>query len=139
MLNGLPDALVQRVRQEYGSYAERLLHHLAHEGPVSRTLRFLEPLEPLAVDGFAKERSVPWHPNAVYFNRDAAKNPKPWHTDPAYQAGAWYVQEAAGLMVHHLMERLQQEEAPMGCLLDACAAPGGKTLTLMDFLPQEGG
>lgn len=139
MLNGLPDALVQRVRQEYGSYAEHLLHQLAYEGPVSRTLRFLEPLEPLAVDGFAREGSVPWHPNAVYFNRDAAKDPRPWHYEPAYQAGAWYIQEAAGLMVHHLMERLQQEGASMGCLLDACAAPGGKTLTLMDFLPPEGG
>jgi 16S rRNA C967 or C1407 C5-methylase (RsmB/RsmF family) len=139
MTTRLPDALVQRVFKEYGSYAEQLLHYLGNEPPVSRSLRFLEPLQANEVDGLTIQAPVPWHPSAVYFDRAEAIEQRPWHTYPAYQAGAWYIQEASGLMVNYLLQKLQQDGASMGYLLDACAAPGGKTLTLLDFLPPDGG
>jgi len=55
--------------------------------------------------------------------------------DPAFQAGAYYVQEASSMFIEHLLKSLQ---IPKGIYLDLAAAPGGKSTLLSTFLGDEG-
>lgn len=56
--------------------------------------------------------------------------------DPAFAAGAYYVQEASSMFVGWLTERLELPDNPM--VLDLCAAPGGKTTLLSSIVGQSG-
>jgi len=71
---------------------------------------------------------VAWCPKAFYLNS------RPSFTmDPLFHAGAYYVQEASSMFIHHLISSvLQDKEGLMA--LDLCAAPGGKT-TLLSSMP----
>lgn len=55
--------------------------------------------------------------------------------DPAFHQGVYYVQEAASMFVWHVLRSVLPGDAPLW-LLDACAAPGGKTTAAIDALPQ---
>lgn len=61
--------------------------------------------------------------------------------DPAWHAGAYYVQDASSMViapvVRELVDDLQKEGAQGIVYLDACAAPGGKTTAALDVLPPE--
>jgi len=71
---------------------------------------------------------VPWCPNAFYLNS------RPSFTmDPLFHAGAYYVQEASSMFIHHLVSTVLQDKTGL-MALDLCAAPGGKT-TLLSSLP----
>jgi 16S rRNA C967 or C1407 C5-methylase (RsmB/RsmF family) len=68
---------------------------------------------------------VPWHRHARYVH------PRPNFTlDPLFHAGAYYVQEPSGLVLDSIGLPIDR---PL-TVLDACAAPGGKTTTLLDLL-----
>lgn len=72
---------------------------------------------------------VPWCPNAWYLPE------RPVFTlDPAFHAGAYYVQEASSMFVYHALSQVLGEERGLKAL-DLCAAPGGKT-TLLASMPQ---
>lgn len=47
--------------------------------------------------------------------------------DPAFHAGAYYVQEASSTIVGTIVAKLLSHLAPNAVLLDLCAAPGGKS------------
>jgi 16S rRNA C967 or C1407 C5-methylase (RsmB/RsmF family)/NOL1/NOP2/fmu family ribosome biogenesis protein len=54
--------------------------------------------------------------------------------DPLWHAGAYYVQESSSMFLSAIIHSISQEfSAPV--VLDLCAAPGGKTSTLLDSLP----
>lgn len=79
---------------------------------------------------------VPWSDGLGYW----LAGPRPvFAFDPAWQAGLYYVQDASsmalGAALRHILDSGQLHPGP--CLaLDACAAPGGKSLSLADTLPQ---
>ncbi|MGL5682277.1 MAG: methyltransferase RsmF C-terminal domain-like protein [Marinifilaceae bacterium] len=56
--------------------------------------------------------------------------------DPLLHAGAYYVQEASSMFLHHVMGQLNMPEAPR--VLDLCAAPGGKSTLLSTFVGENG-
>ncbi|MEZ3520262.1 MAG: hypothetical protein K1V78_01995 [Muribaculaceae bacterium] len=60
--------------------------------------------------------------------------------DPAWHQGLYYVQDASsmalGAVVAELVERFFQDNTQIR-YLDACAAPGGKTLAAVDALPSD--
>ena len=74
---------------------------------------------------------VSWSPSAYYLPE------RPIFTlDPAFQAGAYYVQEASSMFVGEVVRQLFPTKRPKK-VLDLCAAPGGKTTDLLSCLPSE--
>lgn len=64
--------------------------------------------------------------------------------DPLFHAGGYYVQEASSMYVGVLFDRAMAAlGGPSGgrpsglCVLDLCAAPGGKTTQLLSHLPSD--
>lgn len=70
---------------------------------------------------------VPWCADAFYL-----KERPPFTFDPLLHAGAYYVQEASSMYIAKLLTTVQE---PV-CVLDLCAAPGGKSTLLAGMLPE---
>jgi 16S rRNA C967 or C1407 C5-methylase (RsmB/RsmF family)/NOL1/NOP2/fmu family ribosome biogenesis protein len=70
---------------------------------------------------------VPWCPTAFYLD----KRPSFIH-DPLLHAGAYYVQEASSMFLQFILQSLFANETNK-VVLDACAAPGGKSTLLSSF------
>ena len=71
---------------------------------------------------------VPWCENAYYLPE------RPLFTsDPLFHAGVYYVQEASSMFLSQVVKQYLQESQTV---LDLCAAPGGKSTLLLQFLPQ---
>lgn len=77
-----------------------------------------------------------------------SKSPIPWSNqgfflderpsftlDPAFHAGAYYVQEASSMFLEHILKSIK---APKGVYLDLAAAPGGKSTLLSSYLGNDG-
>lgn len=107
--------------------AKLLLESLDTPSPVSIRQHILKAEKEL----FPGSLPVPWCPRGRYLEE------RPVFTlDPRFHAGAYYVQEASGMSLWQLEPYLQKMKAPR--VLDACAAPGGKSTLLLDILPGDG-
>ncbi len=59
--------------------------------------------------------------------------------DPHFQAGRYYVQEAASMFTGHLLREALEGDIPQGIrVLDMCAAPGGKTTLYSSIVGEKG-
>ncbi len=75
---------------------------------------------------------VPWHPRGCYLPE------RPVFTlDPAFHAGAYYVQEASSMFLYAALRQTADFSRPLRAL-DLCAAPGGKSTLLADMLNPAG-
>lgn len=108
-LPGLPDALA--------------------EGSPEVSVRFNRGKLPCQFEGAAR---VPWCDRGIYLPS------RPSFTlDPAFHQGRYYVQEAASMFHSAVVEHLVTLLPPRPLrVLDACAAPGGKTTAVADVLPE---
>lgn len=70
---------------------------------------------------------VPWNSYGRYL-----ENRPSFTHDPLFQAGAYYVQEASSMSLRIALESLELERNIKA--LDLCAAPGGKTTLISDFI-----
>ena len=74
---------------------------------------------------------VPWCNDGIYLES------RPQFTlDPAFHAGAYYVQDASSMFISHVIRHLTAGIDHPLTYLDACAAPGGKTTAAIDALPE---
>ena len=71
---------------------------------------------------------VPWCPDGQYLPSRPS-----FTSDPLFHAGAYYVQEASSMFLHHLLSA-HLDKTPIKAL-DFCAAPGGKSTLLASSLP----
>ena len=55
--------------------------------------------------------------------------------DPMFHAGAYYVQEASSMFVWQALSQLVEQDA---LVLDMCAAPGGKSTAIVQYLSENG-
>lgn len=122
----LPESFVKRLYSELPTEADALLAKIAEaQPPVSIRLntRKSAPIDlPLG-------EKVPWTASAWYLTE------RPVFTlDPAFHAGAYYVQEASSMLLEQVVKQL----AEVRTILDLCAAPGGKSTLLAGCLPEEG-
>jgi 16S rRNA C967 or C1407 C5-methylase (RsmB/RsmF family)/NOL1/NOP2/fmu family ribosome biogenesis protein len=87
---------------------------------------------PLKVsDSFSGNLVVPWCPDGRYLPS------RPSFTlDPAFHAGAYYVQEASSMFLDLLLRHIY--EKPCGLrILDLCAAPGGKSTLIASWMDDQ--
>lgn len=124
-----PEAFRQRIEKQFPSDWEKLLEALNENAPISvrlnPALNSLSAASPL-------ER-VPWESNAFYLTQTCK-----FGTDPLFQGGGYYVQEASSMAVGWMMKQIIPHFSHKNLLVqDACAAPGGKSTHILSTLPQE--
>ena len=74
--------------------------------------------------------TVKWCEHGCYLS----ERPK-FTYDPMFHAGAYYVQEASSMFVWQALTQLVDKDA---VVLDMCAAPGGKSTAIAQYLSEEG-
>ncbi len=122
----LPLDFIENMRQQLGSSADELFRSLNGESPVS--IRLNDKRDVLTFDADIDE--VPWHVDGYYLSA------RPQFTlDPLFHAGCYYVQEAGSMFVEQALERYV---SPQSVVLDLCAAPGGKSTLISQYLGDQG-
>lgn len=124
----LPADFISSIRPLLGNETESFLSALSGDASVSFRLNpakavrnHMEPVIPL--------NRVPWSQWGFYPEERPA-----FTFDPLFHAGCYYVQEASSMFVEHVVKECVTE--PAVCL-DLCAAPGGKSISLLSALPEE--
>ena len=113
----LPADFLQRLEKQLGSdtvdsYLESL------KGPTPVSLR-LNP-EKIGKLPFERGEKIPWHPYGYFLDK------RPLFVfDPHFHGGSYYVQEASSMLLYHFVDFDREQ-----LILDACAAPGGKSTLL---------
>jgi len=126
----LPDAFVRRVVRDLGpEEGAALCAALDGVPPVSLRLHPAKCGDAEALLQRAEAAGqVPWCPDGHYLAR------RPQFTfDPAFHAGAYYVQEASSQFVGRLVGDVVGRR-----VLDLCAAPGGKTTLYASLVGPDG-
>ena len=123
----LPADFVTSINLLLGAETDTLLEALKENAPVSiklnpfknnrNSLEFLSPAEP-----------VLWSDNGYYLKERAS-----FTFDPLFHSGYYYVQEASSMFIEHVVKQIIAD--PVNCL-DLCAAPGGKSISLLSSLPK---
>lgn len=122
----LPSLLIQRLQEEMPELIPQLLNSFEEAQPVVsfRVNKFKS--SSLKLDGL---ESVPWCEGGFWLPD------RPSFTlDPAFHAGAYYVQESASMILDHVVRQLPDYHVA----IDVCAAPGGKSTILADHLSPDG-
>ncbi len=121
----LPKAFVESIQARLGGEWKEFLNAL--ESPAPTSIRFHLLKQKKWQENFEK---VKWRFNGVYLPE------RPVFTlDPAFHAGAYYVQEASSMLVGAVLQQIFP--TPTGIkALDLAAAPGGKSTLLSEWLGQ---
>ena len=126
----LPFDFIEEMRPVLGGELDSFLQSLQTERETSVRLNDKVPFEALSVLHEAGMEEVPWCPDGYYL-----KHRPQFTLDPLLHAGCYYVQEASSMFVD---EVLAQFVRPDSIVLDMCAAPGGKSTLISQFLGEEG-
>src|SRR5260221_5910839 len=106
--------------QEWGEFRS------AHERPSPTSIR----INPLKSNSKELEK-IPWTDLGYYLDQ------RPSFTfDPLFHAGAYYVQEASSMFLEQALKQTVDLSQPI-CVLDLCAAPGGKSTHLLSLMSRE--
>jgi 16S rRNA C967 or C1407 C5-methylase (RsmB/RsmF family)/NOL1/NOP2/fmu family ribosome biogenesis protein len=126
----LPLEFIARIGAQFGDSANTLLSSLDSQAPVSVRLNpalYSKLSTPSIYPG------VNWCAEGFYLPERPV-----FGRDPLFHAGAYYVQEASSMAAGHLFARIRKELPQSGLLiLDACAAPGGKSTHLLAEMHEE--
>ena len=91
----------------------------------------LHPVKGTAIT-WDEQENVAWCSNGFYL-----KNRPKFTFDPMFHAGAYYVQEASSMFVQHALNAIDLPKEELR-VLDLCAAPGGKTTLVAEWLEGKG-
>lgn len=100
-------------------------------------LKSLKETSPISIrlnqhKNFSNEgEPVPWCETGRYL-----KTRPTFTLDPAFHAGAYYVQEASSMFLEQAIKQLDLDKKPIR-ILDLCAAPGGKSTHLAGLLHED--
>lgn len=126
MIKELPEALLQQLRPVTGFDEAAFI--AAHQQPSVTSVR-LHPLKGNEID--VNGTTIPWCALGRYLSQ------RPVFTvDPAYHAGAYYVQEASSMFLFHIWKQVIKEATGLR-VLDLCAAPGGKSTLIASLLDND--
>lgn len=100
----------------------------AHADPSPASIR----INPKKINKKPQLTQIPWCQNGYYLPE------RPNYTlDPLFHAGAYYVQEPGSMLLSSVLQRLEIDKTEAK-VLDLCAAPGGKSTLLLDWLDGNG-
>lgn len=120
-----PDWWIKRVRQAHPEAAERILSLSAKHPPMVLRVNRRRITPEAYLDNLAQAGITAWRigPEAVLL-----ASPKPVHEIPGFSDGLVSVQDAGTQLAAHLLPAGNGDR-----VLDACAAPGGKTAHLLEL------
>lgn len=122
----LPVDFIDMMRKELGSEADLLFSALNNDQPVT-SIRINDKKD-LTFDCDFSE--VPWHWDGYYLSG------RPQFTlDPLFHAGCYYVQEASSMFIEQALKQYVSRDSKV---LDLCAAPGGKSTLISQYLEEYG-
>lgn len=134
----IPTGYRSFIAREIGPLADGLVDCLEQTAPEVAVRVNRRKLRAAGVpDGWLPEvcrggERVPWWPEGYLL----PERPDFTH-DPALHQGLYYVQDASSMITAHVVGALAGRlgDAPL-LMLDACAAPGGKSTAALDALPE---
>ena len=121
----LPEAFLERIKQQLGEEYEDFLRSL--ERPRAVALRY-NPLKGAQPKMPFEQDPVPWEPLGFYYDPEARPGLHVYH-----EAGVYYLQEASAMAPVALLDPKPGER-----VCDLCAAPGGKTTQIAGRMRGEG-
>ena len=80
-----------------------------------------------------EQLTVLWHPRGQQL-----KDRPEFSPDPYFHSGSYYVQDPSAMFLYHILNELKRELPENPLIADICAAPGGKSTLLLDFLEGQG-
>jgi len=111
------------LKEETGTF----LASLSDNAPVSLRVNPLKnKRNPLSLS--SENEKVKWSDVGYYL-----QNRPSFTFDPFFHAGYYYVQEASSMFIEYIVKQLIDQPV---CALDLCAAPGGKSVSLLSALPE---
>ena len=126
----LPLDFIDLMAPQMGAELDAFCRALQQEPPVSVRLNDKLPEEALRAEGLPLAQPVPWAEDGRYLSQ------RPQFTlDPLFHAGCYYVQEASSMYVQEVLRAYVPRDA---VVLDLCAAPGGKSTLISQYLGSEG-
>ena len=123
----LPLDFIENLHEQMTSQEVHQLCQALETEPVT-SIRLNDKLDCLTFECDTDE--VPWHEDGYYLSE------RPQFTlDPLLHAGCYYVQEASSMFVGEVLNQYVKKDS---IVLDLCAAPGGKSTLISQFLGNEG-
>ncbi|MFZ4456774.1 MAG: methyltransferase RsmF C-terminal domain-like protein [Bacteroidales bacterium] len=117
----LPKPFIERTLTLLSEEFDAFEKALSTDSPISIRINRFKTNEQLSF------QQIPWCKDAYYLNE------RPNFTfDPLFHAGCYYVQEASSMF---LEKAVKQHIKGAECVLDLCAAPGGKSTHFRTLLP----
>ena len=122
----IPAQIINQLKENFNTDISSFEEAHTKTVPVSVRLNSLKP-----ACGFEFGSSVAWASNAFYLPE------RPIFTnDPLFHGGCYYVQEASSMFVEQAFTQTVDASKQL-IVLDACAAPGGKSTLLASLLNEE--
>ncbi|WP_416306802.1 16S rRNA (cytosine(967)-C(5))-methyltransferase RsmB [Neptunicella sp. SCSIO 80796] len=129
ILSGLPNWLFQQISQHYPEQSEQLIHSMHNKAPIwlrvnqqqCSVKQYCAELEQQQIAYQISEQ----HPDGLILQRSCDIT-----SLPGYDKGWFAVQDGAAQLAARLLSPQQGES-----ILDACAAPGGKTCHILELQP----
>ena len=123
----LPLDFIENLHEQMTPQEVQQLCQALESEPVT-SIRLNDKLDCLTFECDTDE--VPWHEDGYYLSE------RPQFTlDPLLHAGCYYVQEASSMFVGEVLNQYVKKDS---IILDLCAAPGGKSTLISQFLGNEG-
>ena len=128
----LPDIFINQMRQLLGTDAENMLSSMQEPPVVSIKLNSRKAKD-ASILGYQNLEPVKWCESGYYL-----KNRPVFTLNPLLHAGVFYVQDASSMIYEAIIKRIlakSTNSAEHLRILDLCAAPGGKTTSIINAIP----
>jgi 16S rRNA C967 or C1407 C5-methylase (RsmB/RsmF family)/NOL1/NOP2/fmu family ribosome biogenesis protein len=126
-MHPIPTEFSERITVQFPSEAAQLLSALDEQPAASVRLNAAKRKAT-----FTDAVQVPWNDEGLLLGS------RPRYTlDPAFHAGCYYPQESSSMALQWVLKHTVPLDGPVDAL-DLCAAPGGKSLIIADYLKNNG-